>query len=127
MGALHLEGVGPIVIDDELLDHVFTVITTKLRRHEPVLLSWIDETGQEQRVFLTHITSIRAEFDTAERTPLAGGLRTAPRTRAARPGRAATGGRPGAVRGSTSAAERLPRLASASCAVNPLPARLPAS
>ncbi|MGW9184521.1 DUF7882 family protein [Agromyces sp. NPDC055661] len=69
MGALHLEGVGPIVIDDELLDHVFTVITTKLRRHEPVLLSWIDETGQEQRVFLTHITSIRAEFDTAERTP----------------------------------------------------------
>ena len=69
MGALHLEGVGPIVIDDELLDHVFTVITTKLRRHEPVLLSWIDETGQEQRVFLTHVTSIRAEFDTAERTP----------------------------------------------------------
>ena len=69
MGALHLDGVGPIVVDDELLDHMFTVITTKLRRHEPVLLSWIDETGQEQRVFLTHVTSIRAEFDTAQRTP----------------------------------------------------------
>ena len=69
MGALHLDGVGPIVVDDELLDHMFTVITTKLRRHEPVLLSWIDETGQEQRVFLTHVTSIRAEFDTAQRAP----------------------------------------------------------
>jgi hypothetical protein len=69
MGALHLDGVGPIAIDDELLDHVFTVITTKLRRHEPVLLTWIDETGQEQRVFITHITFLRAEFDTAKRTP----------------------------------------------------------
>jgi len=69
MGALHLEGVGPIVIDDELLDHVFTVITTKLRRREPVLLSWADEFCQEQRVFITHITFIRAEFDTAKRTP----------------------------------------------------------
>lgn len=69
MGALHLEGVGPIVIEDELLDHVFTVITSKLRRREPVLLSWNDETGQEQRVFITHITFIRAEFDTTERVP----------------------------------------------------------
>lgn len=69
MGALHLDGVGAIVVDDELLDHVFTVITTKLRRHEPVLLSWTDETGQEQRVFITHITFLRAEFDTATRSP----------------------------------------------------------
>lgn len=69
MGALHLDGVGPIVVDDDLLDHVFTVITTKLRRHEPVLLSWTDETGQEQRVFLTPITSVRAQFDTANRSP----------------------------------------------------------
>ena len=69
MGALHLEGVGPIVIDDELLDHVFTVITTKLRRREPVLLSWADEFCQEQRVFITHITFLRAEFDTSMRTP----------------------------------------------------------
>jgi len=69
MGAMHLDGVGPIVLDDELLDHVFTVVTTKLRRHEPVLLSWTDDAGQEQRVFLTSITFLRAEFDTAERTP----------------------------------------------------------
>ena len=69
MGALHLDGVGPIVIDDELLDHVFTVITTKLRRHEPVLLSWADEVGQEQRVFITHITFLRAEFDSVARSP----------------------------------------------------------
>ena len=69
MGALHLDGVGPIILEDELLDHVFTIITTKLRRHEPILLSWTDEAGQEQRVFLTPITFIRAEFDTAIRAP----------------------------------------------------------
>ncbi len=69
MGALHLDGVGPIILEDELLDHVFTIITTKLRRHEPVLMSWNDEAGQEQRVFITTITFLRAEFDTAVRMP----------------------------------------------------------
>ena len=67
MGSLNLDGAVPIMLDDDLLDHVFTVITTKLRRKEPVLLSWIDECGQEQRVFLTPITFIRAEFDSTVR------------------------------------------------------------
>ncbi|GGI45617.1 hypothetical protein BCL57_001649 [Agromyces flavus] len=69
MGSLNLDGVVPIMLDDDLLDHVFTVITTKLRRKEPVLLSWSDECGQEQRVFLTPITFIRAEFDSTVRAP----------------------------------------------------------
>ncbi|MFE5671011.1 hypothetical protein ACFQ58_05290 [Agromyces sp. NPDC056523] len=69
MGSLNLDGVVPIMLEDDLLDHVFTVITTKLRRKEPVLLSWSDECGQEQRVFLTPITFIRAEFDSTVRAP----------------------------------------------------------
>lgn len=68
MGALHLNGVGPIILEDELLDHVFTVIIAKLRRHEPVLLSWIDEAGQEQRAFIADVTFVRAEFDSAIRS-----------------------------------------------------------
>ena len=32
MGSLNLDGVVPILLDDDLLDHVFVVITTKLRR-----------------------------------------------------------------------------------------------
>ena len=68
MGALHLDGVGPLILEDELLDHVFTVIIAKLRRHEPVLMCWTDDAGQEQRVFITQDAFIRAEFDSATRT-----------------------------------------------------------
>ncbi|WP_395242536.1 hypothetical protein ACGGZK_10105 [Agromyces sp. MMS24-K17] len=67
MGALHLEGVGAVSVEDELLDHVFTVMIAKLRRHEPVVLTWSDEYGQEQRVFVTPVTFVRAEFDTGAR------------------------------------------------------------
>ena len=66
MGSLNLDGVVPILLDDDLLDHVFVVITTKLRRKEPVLLSWSDECGQEHRVFITPITFLRAEFDSTD-------------------------------------------------------------
>ncbi|MFE6255905.1 hypothetical protein [Agromyces sp. NPDC057865] len=69
MGALHIEGVGPIQIDDELLDHIFTVVTSKLRRREPVLLSWTDDADQEQRMFLSEKALIRAEFDSPNRSP----------------------------------------------------------
>ena len=74
MGSLNLDGVVPILLDDDLLDHVFVVITTKLRRKEPVLLSWSDECGQEQRVFITPITFLRAEFDSTVRAPRDRGL-----------------------------------------------------
>ena len=67
MGALHLEGVGAVSVEDDLLDHVFTVMIAKLRRHEPVVLTWSDEYGQEQRVFVTPVTFVRAEFDTGSR------------------------------------------------------------
>lgn len=69
MGALHINGVCPILIDDELLDHIFTVVIAKLRRREPVLLSWTDDAGQEQRVFISAQALIRAEFDSPNRNP----------------------------------------------------------
>ncbi|WP_395245712.1 hypothetical protein ACGGZK_07825 [Agromyces sp. MMS24-K17] len=69
MGALHITGVGPIAIDDELLDHIFTVVIAKLRRKEPVLLSWTDDAGQEQWIFLGDHVSVRAEFDSTVRGP----------------------------------------------------------
>ncbi|NUT57702.1 MAG: hypothetical protein HOQ00_02465 [Agromyces sp.] len=69
MGALHIKGVCPIQIDDELLDHIFTVVIAKLRRREPVMLSWVDDAGQEQRAFISEDIIIRAEFDSARRSP----------------------------------------------------------
>jgi len=69
MGALHINGVCPIVVDDELLDHIFTVVIAKLRRREPVLLSWTDDAGQEQRVFVSEKAFVRAQFDSPTRRP----------------------------------------------------------
>lgn len=69
MGALHINGVCPITIDDDLLDHVFTVMISKLRRREPVLLNWVDDAGQEQRIFISGNVFVRAEFDSTTRSP----------------------------------------------------------
>ncbi|MBM7503881.1 hypothetical protein ACFPER_10365 [Agromyces aurantiacus] len=70
MGLIRIDRVAAIELDDGLLDHVFAVIIAKLRRHEPVLLQWVDPEGHSQQVFVNPSCALIAQFGTEERAPL---------------------------------------------------------
>jgi hypothetical protein len=70
MGILRIDGCADIRMTDGVLDHVFTVLVAKLRRHEPVMFSWLDAEGHEEQLLVNPTCAVRAEFDCAERAPL---------------------------------------------------------
>ena len=65
MGTLHIGHEASVHLDDELLEHVFAVLVTKLRRHEPVLLEWLDPDGHTEQMLVNTATLVRAEFEGA--------------------------------------------------------------
>jgi hypothetical protein len=62
MGRLHIGHEASVTLDDELLEHVFAVIVTKLRRHEPVLLEWQDADGHSEQLLVGTTALVRAEL-----------------------------------------------------------------
>lgn len=65
MGTLHIGHEASVHLDEDLLEHVFAVLVTKLRRHEPVLLEWLDPDGHTEQMLVNTATLVRAEFDGA--------------------------------------------------------------
>ncbi|MGR0221828.1 DUF7882 family protein [Agromyces sp. ZXT2-6] len=63
MGALLISTIARIELDDDALHHVFSVIVTKLRRREPVLLNWTDEHGMPEFVLVNPTTEVTATYD----------------------------------------------------------------
>ena len=62
MGRLNIGHEASVDLDDELLEHVFAVIVTKLRRHEPVLLEWQDADGHSEQILVGTSALVHAEF-----------------------------------------------------------------
>ena len=59
----------PLLIDDRLLAHLEIVITSKLRRNEGLLLSWIQPAGDLQRrgtCWITSSTELLYMFDSGD-------------------------------------------------------------
>ena len=70
MGVLVLDRSAEIELDDRRLEHVFAVMIAKLRRKEPVVLSWTDDRAQAHQAYVHPAALVRAEFDAAERPGL---------------------------------------------------------
>lgn len=70
MGVLTIDRLARIELDDELLDHVFAVVVAKLRRHEPVVLRWMDPNGHPEQVFVNPTCAVFAAWEVEERPPL---------------------------------------------------------
>jgi hypothetical protein len=70
MGVITIDHLASIEVDDELLDHLFAVVITKLRRREPVLLQWYDGRGRREQAFVIPTRPLVAKFDSENRSPL---------------------------------------------------------
>lgn len=68
MGTLHAAD-HAVRIDDHTLVHLAAVITAKLRRHEPFLLSYATSTGRES-LWLHATSTLRYSYDAVEAPPL---------------------------------------------------------
>ncbi|HEX6955989.1 MAG TPA: hypothetical protein VF156_14035 [Agromyces sp.] len=66
MGRLMIGTLAQVELDDETLHHVFTVIVTKLRRREPVLLNWTDPNGMPEYMLVNPTTEVTATYDDQE-------------------------------------------------------------
>jgi hypothetical protein len=63
VGTLMIGTIARIELDDDALHHAFTVIVTKLRRREPVLVNWTDPTGSPEYVLVNPTTEVTATYD----------------------------------------------------------------
>jgi hypothetical protein len=70
MGVLHLGQEAAVNLDDDLLEHVFAVVVAKLRRTEPMLLTWEDSASRFQQFLVPPGTAVRAEAETRRTQPL---------------------------------------------------------
>lgn len=70
MGTLHIGQEAAVDLDDDLLEHVFAVVVAKLRRTEPMLLTWEDPDSRFQQFLLPPGIAVRAEADTRRCEPL---------------------------------------------------------
>lgn len=70
MGTLHIGQEAAVDLDDDLLEHVFAVLVAKLRRTEPMLLSWEDAASKFQQVLIPAGIAVRAEADSRRCEPL---------------------------------------------------------
>lgn len=57
-------------LDDTLLEHVFVVVISKLRRQEPVLLSWRNPSGYAEQALVNASMLVHARYTSLERVPL---------------------------------------------------------
>lgn len=60
-GRLHIQ------IDDVLLAQVQIVVTTKLRRHETLILNWRDSDGGRSSVWITPATDLHYKYNGGRR------------------------------------------------------------
>ena len=58
--ALEIDGWMRIELDDELLAHVALVVFSKLRRNEPLLVSWTDAAGSPMQAWVNPNSTIVA-------------------------------------------------------------------
>jgi hypothetical protein len=63
VGTLMIGTIARIELDDDALHHAFTVIVTKLRRREPVLVNWTDPEGSPEYVLVNPTTEVTASYD----------------------------------------------------------------
>jgi len=70
MGTLHLGQEATVDLDDDLLAHVFAVVVAKLRRTEPILLTWEDSASRFQQFLVPPGIAVRAEAETRRTQPL---------------------------------------------------------
>lgn len=70
MGTLHIGHEAVVDLDDDLLEHVFAVLVAKLRRNEPVLLSWDDPDGRLEQVLVQAAALLRATYDSSRKERL---------------------------------------------------------
>ena len=63
MGSLNISGLAEIELDDDLLAHIQAVIVAKLRRKEPVLLSWVDCEDHARQIWIQASAIVLAEYD----------------------------------------------------------------
>ena len=70
MGTLHIGHEATVNLDDDLLEHVFAVVVAKLRRTEPMLLTWEDAACRYQQFLIPPGIPVRADADTRRLEPL---------------------------------------------------------
>lgn len=70
MGTLHIGQEATVDLDDDLLEHVFAVVVAKLRRTEPMLLTWEDSASTFQQFLIPPGIAVRAEAGTRRSEPL---------------------------------------------------------
>lgn len=70
MGNLNINGLADVDLDDDLLAHIQAVIVAKLRRKEPVLLSWVDSEDHASQVWIQATAIVLAEYDGPQPTRL---------------------------------------------------------
>lgn len=63
VGTLMIGTIAGIELEDDALNHAFTVIVAKLRRREPVLLNWTDPEGTPEYVLVNPTTEVTASYD----------------------------------------------------------------
>lgn len=66
MGMIYYDDQEPVVVDDELLEHLAAIITLRFRRNESVVLSWGgsgDARSQRSTFWLTPAVPSRFVFD----------------------------------------------------------------
>lgn len=70
VGVIAIDRLASIELDDELLDHVVTVVLAKLRSREPVVLRWSDPGGSVHQVFVNASCALLITYDSEDRMPL---------------------------------------------------------
>lgn len=70
MGSLNINGLAQLELDDDLLAHVQAVIVAKLRRREPVLMSWVDCADHARQIWIQASAIVLAEYDGPQPTQL---------------------------------------------------------
>ena len=68
--ALEIDGWMRIELDDELLAHVALVVFSKLRRNEPLLVSWTDRVGSAMQAWVQPNSTVVARHTPGAESPI---------------------------------------------------------